>query len=179
MLEGKVQRVKRSNRGSLKSSSHKTFFKLSFQPFTKYKLETFWKCTKRNKSNVYFNWKVKVKCILLAFEIHCAIYVIIFVGIMPYGTIIRKDEQWEGTASCVTFTASQITFTINISYNFLYYRVIYLYITCLLLILKKMFRQRLNSVLLTSLAETNHAISVLDASCPLTRHLISLLVQRL
>lgn len=35
------------------------------------------------------------------------------------------------------------------------------------------------TIILTSLAETNHAISVLDANWPLTRHFISLLVHRL
>lgn len=33
--------------------------------------------------------------------------------------------------------------------------------------------------ILTSFVDTNHAISVLEANCPLTRHLISLFVQRL
>ena len=35
------------------------------------------------------------------------------------------------------------------------------------------------SIILTSFVETNQAISVLEANCPLTRHLISLFVHRL
>lgn len=98
----------------------------------------FWNVQRRTKVTFFSIEKLKyyIHCWLMKFIVP---YVIrIFFRIVPYGMIIRKDEQWEGTVSCVTFTASQIKFIINISYNFLYYRVIYLYITSLLLILKKM-----------------------------------------